>query len=90
MIIFSQCESLSTAPMGNELVMMDVSQGKYFGLNPLATHIWQLLASPMSLDMLVSKLVLEFDVSENECRADTEMFLLQLVDKQLVKVQTAA
>lgn len=89
-MLYSQCESLNTAPMGDELVMMDVTQGKYFGLNPLAAHIWQLLAVPISLDALVNTLVQHFDVCEHECRADTQAFLLQLVDQQLVKVQTAA
>ncbi|EGM69346.1 hypothetical protein SOHN41_02683 [Shewanella sp. HN-41] len=70
--------------------MMDVSQGKYFGLNSFATQIWSLLASPKSIDDLVVELMSLFDVTEDVCRADTTLFLQQLVDKQLVKVTTAA
>jgi len=76
--------------MGDELVMMDMSQGKYFGLNPLASCIWSLLVLPKSLDELVIDLMLQFDVSEAECRADTELFLQQLVERQLVDVIAAA
>lgn len=90
MALYIQNNLLSTALMEGELVMMDMSQGKYFGLNPLASHIWSLLASPKSLDDLVVDLMSQFDVTEDECRTDTELFLQQLVDKQLVEVNTAA
>ena len=89
-MLYCQSELLNLAPMGDELVMMDVAQGKYFGLNPIATHIWSLLESPISLDSLVSELMLQFDVTERECRSDTETLLKQLLDRQLVKVQAAA
>jgi len=29
--------------LNDELVMMDIEKGKYFSLNPVATHIWDLL-----------------------------------------------
>lgn len=90
MEFYSQESSLNVAPMGDELVMMDTSQGQYFGLNSLASQIWSLLASPKSIDDLVVELMCLFDVTEEECRADTALFLQQLVDKQLVKVTTAA
>nr|WP_320126369.1 PqqD family peptide modification chaperone [uncultured Shewanella sp.] len=90
MELYSQKSSLNVAPMGDELVMMDTSQGQYFGLNSLASQIWSLLITPKSIDDLVVELMSIFDVTEEECRADTTLFLQQLVDKQLVKVTTAA
>ncbi|PIW59870.1 MAG: PqqD family protein [Shewanella sp. CG12_big_fil_rev_8_21_14_0_65_47_15] len=90
MELYSQKSSLNVAPMGDELVMMDTSQGQYFGLNSLASQIWSLLITPKSIDDLVVELMSIFDVTEEECRADTALFLQQLVDKQLVKVTTAA
>ena len=32
----------------DELVMMDISLGKYFSLNATATAIWELLENPMT------------------------------------------
>ena len=32
----------------DEMVMMDIEQGKYFSLNPVATRIWDLLESPLA------------------------------------------
>lgn len=90
MVYYSRRESLNVAPMGNELVMMDVEKGLYFGLNSLAAQVWQLLTSPISLDTLVSELMLRFDVTEDVCRIDTEAFLKAMADKQLIIVQTVA
>ncbi|QYJ72812.1 PqqD family peptide modification chaperone [Shewanella sp. FJAT-51649] len=90
MELYSQKSSLNLAPMGDELVMMDLSQGQYFGLNSLASQIWSLLVTPKSVDELVVELMSSFDVTEEVCRADTAHFLQQLVDKKLVNVTTAA
>ncbi|MDT3322214.1 PqqD family peptide modification chaperone [Shewanella sp. SP1S2-4] len=90
MVLYSQESSLNSAPMGEELVMMDMSQGQYFGLNSIASQIWSLLTEPKSIDDLVVELMSLFNVTEEECRADTALFLHQLVDKQLVKMTTAA
>jgi hypothetical protein len=90
MTLYIQNDLLTTALMDGELVMMDLSQGKYFGLNTPASQIWSLLASPKSIDDVVLELMSLFDVAEGECRTDTIIFLQQLVDKQLVKVTTAA
>lgn len=90
MLLYSQRHSLSVAPMGDELVMMDISQGQYLGLDATATLIWGLLASPISIDDLVTELMLTFDVQESDCRRDVESFLQQLNDRKLVEVNTAA
>lgn len=90
MTLYIQNELLSTALMDGELVMMDASQGKYFGLNALASQIWSLLITPKSIDDLVVELMSLFDVTEEVCRADTAHLLQQLVDKKLVNVTTAA
>lgn len=90
MELYSQKSSLNLAPMGDELVMMDLSQGQYFGLNSLASQIWSLLVTPKSIDDLVIELMSLFDVTEEVCRVDTAHFLQHLVDKKLVNVTTAA
>ncbi len=76
--------------MGDELVMMDASQGQYFGLNAIANLIWQLLEAPKSVDELVKVLTQQFDVSELQCRQDTELLIQQLLDKKVILTETAA
>ncbi|NLO01923.1 MAG: PqqD family protein [Bacteroidales bacterium] len=62
----------------DELVMMDIKKGKYFSLNPVATHIWDLLAQPLSLDELCLKLTDEYEVAEVQCRGEIEEHLEEM------------
>ncbi|MEZ9821427.1 PqqD family protein [Shewanella sp. 10N.286.45.A1] len=89
-MLFSQNSALSCAPMGEELVMMDVEQGQYFGLNPIACAIWQLLETPRNIDDLVAALMQQFEVSEAQCRQDTEVFIKELMDKEFIKAELSA
>ncbi len=52
----------------DELVMMDIEQGKYFSLNPVATRIWDLLENPVSVEELCRHLTDEYDVDSSRCR----------------------
>ena len=62
----------------DELVMMDISKGKYFSLNPVATHIWDMLEAPYSLDELCDKLVDEYEVDPVTCRKEVEAHLNEM------------
>ena len=62
----------------DELVMMDIDQGKYFSLNPVATRIWELLDKLLLLDELCELLMEEYDVDEAQCKAEVEEHLIEM------------
>lgn len=64
--------------LDDELVMMDIEQGKYFSLNPVATRIWELLESPRSLEDLCDILMDEYDVEKGQCSNETEACLTEM------------
>src|SRR5690554_4410559 len=68
----------------DELVMMDISKGKYFSLNPVATFIWDNLEDPISLDDLCSKLVKEYEVEPEKCRIEVQAYLNELQKLNLI------
>jgi hypothetical protein len=67
-----------------EVVMMDNVNGSYFGLDAIASRIWELIISPMSVTELVEVLTTEFDVDAQQCEADVLDFLNNMVEKGLV------
>jgi hypothetical protein len=67
-----------------ELVMMDISQGKYFSLNPVATRIWELLERPMTIAELCFILQDEYDVEAERCRIEVQAYLAEMVRMGLV------
>jgi len=68
----------------DEVVMMSIEAGEYYGLNPVASRIWELLEKPHTFGRLIDLLMLEFDIDEATCQNDVMNFLHQLMDKGLV------
>ena len=82
--VLSRRMGLMTADMNGSAVMMDVMTGKYYNLGQVGGRIWELLEQPMTVAALVEKLTEEYDVSANQCRADTEPFLRTLLERGLL------
>jgi len=70
--------------MDDEIVMMHPESGKYFALNPVAARIWELLETPHNLQEIVSKLLTEFDVTPETCKAQVSDFLENISEKKLI------
>jgi len=64
--------------------MMDIDQGKYFSLNPVATRIWDLLEESLDVDGLCKKLVEEYDVDIEQCINDVLEHLKEMLKLGLV------
>ncbi len=71
--------------LDNEVVMMNLERGEYYGLNPIGSRIWELLAEATTLENLINKLTEEFDVSFEQCQTDSEEFINDLIEKGLIK-----
>jgi hypothetical protein len=72
-------EDVMTAPADDELVLLRAETNEYFGLDAVGARIWELLATPSSVDGMVPSLVTEFDVDAETCRADVLALVTRLV-----------
>lgn len=70
----------------DELVMFDVNAGQYYGLNNVATAVWNHLETKKTVDELAQALTTEFDISLDECRQELLEFLPELEEKGLIEV----
>jgi Coenzyme PQQ synthesis protein D (PqqD) len=77
---------LVSAPMGDELAMMDMVSGSYFVLDKVAAAIWEAIERPVAVRALCARLGEQFDVPEGRCEADVIPFLEKLALKNLVRV----
>jgi hypothetical protein len=77
---------LVAAPMDDKLVMLDLAQGKYFGLDDVAAAIWAAVAAPVRVGDLCAQLTERYAVDPETCRADTLDFLNQLRAEGLLEV----
>lgn len=76
------------ADIDGEVVMMNIEQGRYFGLNQTGTRIWALLAQPVVISDLCDKLMAEFSVPQKQCEEEVVAFLENLLARGLLQVMT--
>ncbi|GGA55902.1 PqqD family protein [Sphingomonas psychrolutea] len=69
-----------SAKVGDEIVMMSAEEGKYIGLNDVGARIWELLDESKTRDALEARLLEEFDVTPDACRAELDSFLTKLAE----------
>ncbi len=81
-------DDMLDAEMDNETVMMDIEQGRYFGLNETGTRIWALLAQPVVIRELCDQLADEFNVPPEQCEQEVFDFLGRLSGRGLLQVVT--
>lgn len=69
-----------------EAVLLQLDNGEYFGLDEVATRIWQLIVQHGDLDAVRKALLEEYDVTEAELESDVARVVDELAAKRLVEV----
>ena len=73
-------------PVGDEVVMLDVRQEKYFGLDPVGTRFWELLQEYDRLDAVHAAMLEEFEVTPERLEADLLALVESMAEAGLVTV----
>ena len=69
--IIQRSNKLVSSNMDGETVMMSIENGEYFGLNSVGSRMWELIENPIKVNTLIELLLDEFDVSREQCEAET-------------------
>jgi hypothetical protein len=75
-----------TAPVDEELVMLDPKQSRYYGVNQVGASIWDQLEQPRTVAQICEHLITEYRVAPESCREQVSEFVQRLVDARLVEV----
>jgi hypothetical protein len=82
--IFRRSSDLLFNEIDGEVIMLSIENSEYYGMDKVASRIWELLDKPLNLKELIARLVIEYDISEQQCTKDTLDFLKKLIDKKLL------
>jgi hypothetical protein len=77
------------ATVDEEVVLLSVRAGNYFGFNRVGTEIWNMLTEPRRVGDIFDALAKEHDVDADTMTRDVSQFLQTLIDRGLVKVVSA-
>ncbi|MFP4059898.1 MAG: lasso peptide biosynthesis PqqD family chaperone [Bacteroidales bacterium] len=84
--IIQRKTELLFSKMDEEVVMMNIDKGEYYGLDEIGSRIWQILEKPVHFNDIIQTLTDEYDVEETTCRDDVAAFLKELHEKDLIVV----
>lgn len=78
-VLFSRLEE--------EIVALDLEQGKYFGLNEVGGRVWTLLQTPQRLGAVQEVLLREYEVPADQLWRDLETLVADLLRHDLAEVR---
>jgi hypothetical protein len=80
--------SVIAAAAGEDVVMVNVDKGEYYGVSDVAREIWDAIEAPRKVTDLIESLVANYDVDRSLCEKETLLFLEELLIERLLRVET--
>lgn len=81
---FTQSPSAVVAEIDGQMVALDIQLGVCYGLNRIATRIWQIIQSPSSPEQIADVLTQQFEVDRATCIAETMALLNDMFEARLI------
>ena len=75
----------SDSRLGDETVILHLESGVYFGLDPVGSRIWDLLAEGATPAAIRRQMLTEFDVAPEVLQADIGAFLDSLLSHDIIR-----
>jgi hypothetical protein len=73
--------------VNDERIVLDVQDGVYYGLNPMASRIWELLGESRSVAELQGEILATYDVEPAQLGEDLARLLEQLRSWDLIDIE---
>ena len=87
--VLARNENIVFTNLDDTIVMMDVDEGRYFELPPVAARIWTLIEEQQTVRSICDALVEEYDISVETCQQDTLEFLQSAFEMHIVRVEAS-
>lgn len=56
--------------LADELVILNLKNGTYYGLNPVGASVWKLIQQPHRVRAICESVMQTYDVEQTRCQAD--------------------
>ncbi len=80
-------KKILASPIDDELVMFDSDAGKYYGMNTVASVIWNNLEESKTIEEMCDILTGKFDISKEKCLEELIGFLPDLEKRGLIQFE---
>ena len=87
--IIQRAPDVIAAEADQDLIMVSVATGYYYGLSDVAREIWDAIGRPKRISDLVDDLTADYQIDSISCKEQTLFFLEALLDEGLLQVKDA-
>jgi hypothetical protein len=77
--LYRRDPNVITAIIDDELVMMSIEKGQYYGVSGVGPRVWELLVDPITVEQVSSVISCEYDIDVQSCQHDVESFIDRMV-----------
>lgn len=70
----------------DEAVILNLANGRYYGLNAVGVSIWKALLEPATIGEIESTIMLEYDVDQETCSREVSAFLDKMAEEKLIDI----
>lgn len=72
----------------DEVIVLQISTGIYFGLSGVGSAVWHFIQVPRSLETILDHLVDRYTVERNVCERQTFAFLEEMAKHDLITLSS--
>ncbi|MDJ0616366.1 MAG: lasso peptide biosynthesis PqqD family chaperone [Calothrix sp. MO_192.B10] len=76
-----------SSDLAGEAVILQLSTGIYYGLNPVGASIWNLIQQSKTVEEIKNAILEEYEVESEQCESDVLALLQELEAKGLIEVK---
>ena len=81
--------SLLSGEVHNEMVMMSIESGRYYGLDDIGTDIWRRLETPRKFGEIIDALGADYDADREMIEKDVRVLIAKMAAHDVVKLAPA-
>jgi hypothetical protein len=79
-------ERITFRRVRDEMALLNLETGVYFGLDEIGARMWELLAEHRNLQVVAERMAEEYDVAPAQLREDLLRLTRELIAKGLIEV----
>jgi hypothetical protein len=87
-VVVAVQEKVVSANLEDEVVILSLKDGVYYGLNPVGARIWNLLQEPRTVSEIRDIILQEYETSPQRCEEDLRRLLQEMDDKGLIEAKS--
>jgi hypothetical protein len=76
--------------LDNEVVILKLDNGTYYGLSDVGVSIWNLIQEPRTVEEIANNLLEEYEVEPEQCRRELEALLQDLAANHLIEISSGS